>query len=195
MRSEITVSSQQREELIDITEAVRAAVAASGVTNGICTVYAQGATSAIMVQENWDASIPTDVVSCLRKLIPKGVWLHDRQDGNGDAHLKAGIVGPSETIPIIDGTLGLSRWQDLFFCHLDSAILRAPRATRQVLMQGGEPISAQAYLRYVEHEIGEANAAEGPESAAECRRSAESRCDFDGPRTGRTAIVTCIADR
>jgi len=59
--------------------------------------------------------------------------------------------------------------------NLDSSILRAPRTSRQVLMQGGEPISAQAYLRYVEHEIGEANAAEGPESAAECRRIAESR--------------------
>ena len=49
-----------------------------------------------MIQENWDASVPTDVVDFLRKLIPPGVWLHDRQDGNGDAHLKAGLVGPSE---------------------------------------------------------------------------------------------------
>ena len=60
-----------------------------------------------MIQENWDASVPTDGVDFLRKLIPPGVWLHDRQDGNGDAHLKAGVVG---TIPVIEGTLGLSTW-------------------------------------------------------------------------------------
>ena len=70
-----------------------------------------------MIQENWDASVPTDVVDLLRTLIPPGVWLHDRQDANGDAHLKAGLVGPSETIPVIDeGTLGLSTWQGIFFC-------------------------------------------------------------------------------
>lgn len=51
--------------------------------------------------------------------IPKGVWRHDAQDGNGDAHLKAGLVGPSETVPLIDGELGLSRWQNLFFCEFD----------------------------------------------------------------------------
>ena len=45
----------------------------------------------------------TDVLALLRKMIPRGVWLHDRQDGNGDAHLKSGLVGPSERIPIIDG--------------------------------------------------------------------------------------------
>jgi thiamine phosphate synthase YjbQ (UPF0047 family) len=56
-------------------------------------VYAQGATAAMMVQENWDDSVPLDVVNLLRTLIPSGVWLHDTQDGNGDSHLKAGLVG------------------------------------------------------------------------------------------------------
>ncbi|RMF82969.1 MAG: YjbQ family protein [Nitrospirae bacterium] len=128
MRTEIHVASQAREELIDITEEVRRAVAASGVRDGVCCLYAQGATAAIMVQENWDASVRTDVVQCLRKLIPQGVWLHDRQDGNGDAHLKAGIVGPSETIPIIDGELGLSTWQNVFLCDFDG-----PRRRRTVV--------------------------------------------------------------
>ncbi len=91
-------------------------------------VYAQGATSALMIQENWDDSVPLDVVNLLRTLIPPGVWLHDEQDGNGDSHLKAGLVGPSETIPIIDGQLGLSRWQNIFFCEFDG-----PRAERHVV--------------------------------------------------------------
>ena len=127
MRTIIELSTASREELIDITERVREIVRQSGVRDGICTVYAQGATAAIMIQENWDASVPTDVVNFLRRLIPPGVWLHDRQDDNGDAHIKAGIIGPSETIPVIDGALGLSRWQGVFFCEFDG-----PRQDRRV---------------------------------------------------------------
>jgi len=115
----IELATDERETLVDITERVRAAVAASGVQDGLCCVYAHGATAAIMIQENWDASVPTDVVGFLRALIPPGVWLHDQQDDNGDAHLKAGLVGPSETIPVIDGALGLSTWQGIFFCEFD----------------------------------------------------------------------------
>lgn len=128
MRHIIGLDSDRREQLIDITGRVAQAVAESGVRDGIATVYAQGATAAIMIQENWDESVPLDVVALLRKLIPSGVWLHDRQDGNGDAHLKAGLVGPSETIPVIDGKLGLSTWQGIFFCEFDG-----PRANRRVV--------------------------------------------------------------
>jgi secondary thiamine-phosphate synthase enzyme len=81
-----------------------------------------------MIQENWDESVQIDVVQFLRKLIPPGVWLHDRQDDNGDAHIKAGLVGPSETIPLIGGKLGLSRWQNVFFCEFDG-----PRDKRAVV--------------------------------------------------------------
>jgi secondary thiamine-phosphate synthase enzyme len=129
MRTLLTLATQQREELIDITDRVRAAVAASGVRDGIVALYAQGATAALMIQENWDASVPKDVVNLLRQLIPKGVWLHDRQDDNGDAHLKAGLVGPSQTIPLMDGALGLSRWQNIFLCEFDG-----PRAERTVVV-------------------------------------------------------------
>jgi len=128
MRETILIKSTQREELIDITEATRAILERSSIQNGIMHVYAQGATAAMMVQENWDDSVQLDVVNLLRQLIPPGVWLHDAQDGNGDSHLKAGLVGPSETIPIIDGQLGLSRWQNIFFCEFDG-----PRAERRVV--------------------------------------------------------------
>ncbi len=101
----------------------------SGVRDGLVHVYAQGATAAIMIQENWDESVQSDVIALMRKLIPRGVWLHDAQDGNGDAHLKAGIVGPSETVPILQGRLGLSRWQNIFFCEFDG-----PRRERPIVV-------------------------------------------------------------
>ena len=129
MREIITLATDERETLVDITVPVKEIVARSGITDGLVSVYVQGATAAIMIQENWDESVQADVVMFLRGIIPKGVWLHDAQDGNGDAHLKAGLVGPSETIPLIDGLLGLSTWQNIFLCEFDG-----PRRERRVVV-------------------------------------------------------------
>jgi len=128
MQHRISVKTYSREELVDITARVKEAVLSSGVRNGLVSVYVQGATAAVMIQENWDDSVQTDVVNFLRQIIPRGVWLHDKQDGNGDAHLKAGLVGPSETVPIIEGKLGLSTWQNIFLCEFDG-----PRSERAVV--------------------------------------------------------------
>lgn len=123
----IEIRTETHEGLFDITGQVEQVVRKSGVESGIVNVYAQGATAGIMIQENWDESVQSDVITLLRKLIPNGVWQHDRQDGNGDAHLKSGIVGPSETIPIIGGKMGLSTWQNIFFCEFDG-----PRRSRTI---------------------------------------------------------------
>jgi len=128
MRELIRLRTDRREILADITPQVRDLVRRSGIRNGLVAVYAQGATAALMIQENWDDSVQRDVIDLLRKLVPQGVWQHDVQDGNGDAHLKAGLVGPSETIPLIDGRLGLSTWQNIFFCEFDG-----PRCDRTVI--------------------------------------------------------------
>lgn len=114
MQQTISIKTSFRNGLVDITKQVEQIVNSSNVKEGLVNVYAQGATAAIMIQENWDDSVQTDVINFLKKLIPQGVWLHDAQDGNGDAHLKAGLVGPSETIPIINGKMGLSTWQNIF---------------------------------------------------------------------------------
>mgnify|MGYP001815167696 FL=1 len=128
MQETITLQTHQREILIDITPMVEGLVQDSGISTGLVNIYAQGATAAIMIQENWDESVQADVVNLLRKMIPRGIWQHDAQDGNGDSHLKSGLVGPSETVPIIDGRLGLSTWQNIFFCEFDG-----PRSDRRVL--------------------------------------------------------------
>lgn len=125
----IEVATSAPEELVDLTAAARAEVARSGVVNGICSLYAHGATAALMVQENDDPAIVLDVIDCLARLIPAGRWRHDRVDDNGAAHLKAGIVGPSETIPIRSGELALSTWQNIFLCDFDG-----PRRARRVLV-------------------------------------------------------------
>ena len=127
--TEIIAASDRSCQLVDITERVRAQVARSQVRNGLCSLYAQGATAALMVQENDDPNITLDVLDCLAAVAPDGRWRHDRVDHNGAAHLKAGIVGPSESIPIRDGQLGLSTWQNVFLCDFDG-----PRTQRRVLL-------------------------------------------------------------
>ncbi|TVQ94347.1 MAG: YjbQ family protein [Bacteroidetes bacterium] len=129
MQKSIFIPTHTREGLYDITREVEKIVSAAGIRTGMVNVYVRGATAAIMIQENWDESVQTDVVHLLRKLIPQGVWLHDAQDGNGDSHLKAGIVGPQETIPIMSGKMALSTWQNIFLCEFDG-----PRDRREVVV-------------------------------------------------------------
>ena len=125
----IKITTNQREKLYDITDKVRAFVSSVNIKTGSLNVYVRGATAAIMIQENWDESVQDDVIDLLQKIAPKGIWKHDQQDGNGDAHLKAGIIGPSETIPIINGKLGLSTWQNIFLCEFDG-----PRQNREIVL-------------------------------------------------------------
>jgi len=125
----LQVSTQRKRELVDITERVREEVRRSAIRDGICALYAQGATAALMVQENDDPNITLDVLDCLEGIAPQGRWRHDRVDDNGSAHIQAGIVGPSEVIPIRDGKLALSTWQNIFLCDFDG-----PRDRRTVIV-------------------------------------------------------------
>ncbi|MFC2097799.1 secondary thiamine-phosphate synthase enzyme YjbQ [Bacteroidota bacterium] len=129
MQNSFIIRTDKHEGLYDITTEVKSILAESGIANGILSVYVRGATAGIMIQENWDQSVQNDVITLFRKLIPSGVWEHDNQDGNGDSHLKAGIVGPSETIPVLKGSLGLSTWQNIFLCEFDG-----PRDKREIII-------------------------------------------------------------
>ncbi len=127
MQKIIQKQTTSHDGLYDITAEVERIVAESGVSSGLVNVYVQGATAGIMIQENWDQSVQNDVVTLFKQLVPAGVWEHDAQDNNGDSHLKAGIVGPQETIPIINGEMGLSTWQNIFLCEFDG-----PRDQRNI---------------------------------------------------------------
>ncbi|MEJ5285370.1 MAG: secondary thiamine-phosphate synthase enzyme YjbQ [Brevinematales bacterium] len=129
MQKILNLKTTKREGLYDITNDVKDFVSSSGVETGLVNVYGRGATCAIIIQENWDESVQYDLLNLLKKLIPAGVWQHDLEDGNGDAHLKSGILGPDVTIPIINGKMGLSRWQNIFFCEFDG-----PRENREIVI-------------------------------------------------------------
>src|SRR3989338_11233128 len=111
MREIMSVSTSKRQEMVDITAKVSSIVKRSDVKEGMCNVYAMHATAAIVVNENADPDICLDTIDALNKLAAKGIWRHDKVDGNADAHIKASILGPSETIPVKDGKLLLGKWQ------------------------------------------------------------------------------------
>ena len=119
MLKEITVSSSKKQEIMDITEEVNNVVDGAKVKEGICVVYTTHATAAVIINENWDPNVMLDIIDALDKLIPQGKWKHDKVDGNGAAHIKAALIGPSETIVIKDGNLVLGRWQDIMLCDFD----------------------------------------------------------------------------
>ncbi|PIN69615.1 hypothetical protein COV93_04785 [Candidatus Woesearchaeota archaeon CG11_big_fil_rev_8_21_14_0_20_43_8] len=119
MHKKIEIKSERRESMIDITDDVQKIVDESGVKDGLCNIFVPHATAAITLNENADPNVGADILDFLAKHIPKGTWRHDRIDGNADAHIKASIIGPSETIPISDGKLVLGTWQDIFLCCFD----------------------------------------------------------------------------
>jgi secondary thiamine-phosphate synthase enzyme len=128
-RKIISVPTYKRNGLYDITHDVESVLSESGIEDGLVNVYVQGATAGVMIQENWDESVQNDVITLLREIIPQGRWEHDAQDSNGDSHLKSGLVGPSESIPVIEGELGLSTWQHIFLCEFDG-----PREERKIVV-------------------------------------------------------------
>src|SRR3989338_10165347 len=129
MQEEFFLSTSKKQELIDITDKVNSIIKNSKIKNGICNVFAAHATAAIIINENYDPNICLDLIDALNKLIPSGIWRHDRMDGNADAHIKSAILGPSETIPVKDGRLYLGRWQSVMLAELDGPRQRSVSIT------------------------------------------------------------------
>jgi len=128
MQSEFHVRSHRKYEMLDITGRVADIVRQSQAAEGICSVYVTHATAAIVINESYDPNVCEDVLDALGKLIPEGVWRHDRVDNNAAAHIKSAILGPGETIPVREGKLLLGTWQAIMLVELDG-----PRDRRVVV--------------------------------------------------------------
>jgi len=125
-----TIATTQHKQCIDITERVRTVVHRTRAKTGLCHVMVLHATAAIVVNENDDPNIGVDLVTALDRAIPDHAgWLHDRVDNNAQAHIKAAMLGPSETVPIRDGDLLLGTWQGIMLVELDG-----PRTERRVVV-------------------------------------------------------------
>lgn len=117
--TELRVRTAAKRQMVDLTARVAEIVARSGLAEGLCSVYVPHATAAIVINENDDPNVCTDVLDALDRLIPAGIWRHDRVDGNAASHIQATLLGPGETIPVKDGRLQLGTWQAVMLVELD----------------------------------------------------------------------------
>ncbi len=118
MLNRLSIKTHSRSELMDITPLVRDIVHKSKIENGLCYVFVPHTTAGITINENADPSVRQDILMGLDKLVPwQGDYTH--MEGNAAAHIKASLVGSSETIPVEKGDLVLGTWQGVFFAEFD----------------------------------------------------------------------------
>jgi secondary thiamine-phosphate synthase enzyme len=128
-QEKFTVRTGQRCEMIDLTGQVGQMVRASGISNGVVTVFCPHTTAGITINENADPDVVYDILLTLEALIPKNRTGYRHNEGNSDAHVKSSLVGASEQVLVSDGQLVLGTWQAIYFCEFDG-----PR-NRQVVVQ------------------------------------------------------------
>lgn len=106
----------------DITKSVRSAVAASSLKNGVVTVIVPGSTAGITTIE-FESGVIQDLKQAIERLVPQNIhYAHDAHwgDGNGFAHVRAALLGPSVSIPFVQGELCLGTWQQIILIDFDN---------------------------------------------------------------------------
>jgi len=119
-----TVATRSRSDMIDITGEVTLALKESGVQDGICHVFVPHTTAAVTINENADPDVPRDILMEIDKVVPLSDGYRHRE-GNSAAHIKASLVGSSETVFVESGRLLLGTWQSIFFCEFDGPRMRS----------------------------------------------------------------------
>lgn len=135
MRFHLDVRSSSGTEFVDITELVQGCVRQSRVQQGLCSVYVPHTTAGVTVNENYDPSVKTDILTELDRLVP---LQHNYRhvEGNSAAHIKASLMGCSVTLPVAGGSLGLGTWQGVFLAEFDGPREREVIVT---ILGDGEP--------------------------------------------------------
>ena len=118
MIKELSVSSKNRYELIDVTSTVESIVSESGIKSGLCLVLAPHSTAAIVLTEN-EEGLKKDWLTVLKKLVSGFDFLHNRIDNNADSHILSGLLGQEKILPIENGKLVRGTWQQIFLVELD----------------------------------------------------------------------------
>ena len=114
----ISVSTTSRNQMIDVTAQVRAAVRKSNVKWGVCLVFVPHTTAAVTINENADGSVPRDVLAGLERIAPADAG-YAHAEGNSDAHIKSSLVGCQLSVFVEKGELALGTWQGIWFCEFD----------------------------------------------------------------------------
>jgi secondary thiamine-phosphate synthase enzyme len=114
----LTLRTERREEMVDITAEVAGAAAELGVDGGALLVHVPHTTAAVTINEGYDPDVAADVVADLNRRVPRDAG-YAHAEGNSDSHIKAILVGSSQLVPVEGGKPVLGRWQRIFFCEFD----------------------------------------------------------------------------
>ena len=118
MAERIQVSTEHREQLLDITDHVQEALHSTGGRDGVVHLWSMHTTCALTVNEGADPDVARDIVAHLRSLVPReGDYQH--AEGNSDSHIKTLMAGPGLTLLVEEGRLVLGTWQRVFLCEWD----------------------------------------------------------------------------
>lgn len=123
----IDLRTSARDQMIEVTDQVRAGLAAHGVRDGVCLVASPHTTAGVTINEGYDPDVARDMLVALERCVPhNGDYRH--AEGNAAAHVKATLVGASQWVPVLGGELQLGTWQTIWFCEFDG-----PRQRRLVV--------------------------------------------------------------
>ncbi len=127
---EIVFSTHRRFQLVDITREVEEAVRKSGITNGLCLVFAPHATAAIVANEH-ESGLIEDILTKIKELVePERRWKHNIIDDNAHAHIGSALIGADRVFPVKNGRLIRGTWQNIFLVEMDG-----PRSHRYVIVE------------------------------------------------------------
>jgi secondary thiamine-phosphate synthase enzyme len=115
----LEIRTEGRDQFIDITNKVEAAVARLGLQEGAVIVYVPHTTAGILINEHADPTVAHDIQADLDRLIPWDQPYYRHREGNSPSHARASLVGSSEMILVESGKLQLGTWQGIFFCEFD----------------------------------------------------------------------------
>jgi secondary thiamine-phosphate synthase enzyme len=116
--NKVDIKTHSRVDFQDITREVGDIIGASGVQSGVCYLYVPHTTAGITVNEHADPSVVEDIIEQLDKMVPEHHKYH-HLEGNSPAHIKASLIGDSETLLIENSKIVLGTWQGVFFCEFD----------------------------------------------------------------------------
>lgn len=124
----ITVATERREETVDITARVKAAVTRAKIADGIVAVTVAHTTAGVFVNENADPDVQRDLLTALERAVPRDAK-YAHAEGNGPAHVKSVLIGSSVTLAVRDGELTLGTWQGIYLAELDGPRERSATIT------------------------------------------------------------------
>jgi len=119
MLYKIDLQSNRKDQMIDITDQVEKLVSQENIEEGLAVIYSTHTTAGITINENGDPDVQKDLLRRLDEVYPWSMPRDRHMEGNSAAHLKASMVGSSQTVIIHKGKLLLGRWQGIYFCEFD----------------------------------------------------------------------------